>query len=86
MYNLYSSWNILSPDERDGGTNNYIKLGLVYDTRDNEPNPMKGIWSEIIFLMAPDFISDGEFSFIRLAITHRQYFTLSSKIFPLRTG
>ena len=76
LYNLYSDWNILSPAERDGGTNNYIKLGVIYDTRDNEPNPMKGIWSEVVFLMAPGFISDGEFSFIRLAITHRQYFTL----------
>jgi outer membrane protein assembly factor BamA len=37
---------------------------------------MKGIWSEAIFLLAPGFISDGEYSFIRLAVTHRQYFTL----------
>jgi hypothetical protein len=76
LFNLYTGWDILSPTEVDGGTNNYVKLGFIYDTRDNEPNPMKGIWSEVIFLLAPGFISDGEYSFIRLSVIHRQYFTL----------
>jgi len=39
-------WGILDPDEVYGGTNSLIKLGVIYDTRDNEPNPMKGIWTE----------------------------------------
>jgi outer membrane protein assembly factor BamA len=56
--------------------NNYVKLGMVYDTRDNEACPMKGLWSEAIFILAPGFIGDGDYSFIRLAISHRQYFTL----------
>jgi outer membrane protein assembly factor BamA len=76
LFNKYETWNILSPDERDGGMNNYFKLGLVYDSRDNEPCPMKGIWSEIIFILSPRFIGDGDYSFLRLAVNHRQYFTL----------
>ena len=76
LFNYYETWNILSPKERDGGMNNYIKLGLVYDTRDNEPCPMKGIWSEVIFILSPGFIGDGDYSFLRLAVNHRQYFTL----------
>ena len=76
LFNKYETLNILSPDERDGGMNNYFKLGLVYDSRDNEPCPMKGIWSEIIFILSPRFIGDGDYSFLRLAVNHRQYFTL----------
>ena len=76
LFNYYETWNILSPKERDGGMNNYIKLGLVYDTRDNEPCPMKGIWSEVIFILSPGFLGDGDYSFLRLAVNHRQYFTL----------
>ncbi|MCK7536957.1 MAG: BamA/TamA family outer membrane protein [Marinilabiliales bacterium] len=76
MFNLYETWNILSPKERDGGMNNYLKLGLVYDTRDNEACPMKGLWSEAIFIVAPGFIGDGDYSYLRLAINHRQYFSL----------
>lgn len=76
LYDLYSEWNVLEKEERDGGMNNYIKVGLIWDTRDNEPNPMKGIWSEVILLAAPGFIGDNDYSFLRLAVTHRQYFTL----------
>jgi len=72
----YERWNIIGEKERDGGINNYLKLGLVWDTRDNEPCPMKGIWSEAIFILAPGFLGDGDYSFLRLAVNHRQYFTL----------
>jgi hypothetical protein len=76
IYGNYVQWKILDVKERDGGINDYVKLGLIYDSRDNEPCPMKGIWSEAIFLLSPGFMGDGDYSFIRLAITHRQYFTL----------
>jgi outer membrane protein assembly factor BamA len=76
LLSSYESWQIISPEERNGGINNYLKLGLVYDTRDNEACPMKGLWSELVFVVAPGFIGDGHYSFIRLAATHRQYFTL----------
>lgn len=76
LYDQYVSWRIISPEEMDGGINNLVKLGVIYDTRDNEPNPMRGIWSEVIFALAPEFLSDGNFGFIKLAISHRQYFTL----------
>jgi outer membrane protein assembly factor BamA len=56
--------------------NNFIKLGLIYDTRDNEANPMHGIWSEITLMIAPEFIGDGKYSFIKAAVIHRQYFTI----------
>jgi hypothetical protein len=76
LYQRYCEWNILEEKERDGGMNNHIRLGLIWDTRDNEPNPMRGIWSEIMLLGAPGFIGDNDYSFLRLAVTHRQYFTL----------
>ena len=76
LFGKYEAWNILEPEERNGGMNNYLKLGLVFDSRDNEPCPMKGLWSEAIFILAPGFIGDGDYSYIRLAVNHRQYFTL----------
>jgi hypothetical protein len=76
LYDEYVSWGIIGPEEKDGGINNLVKLGVIYDTRDNEPNPMKGIWSEVIFAVAPAFLSDGSYRFVKIAVTHRQYFTL----------
>jgi hypothetical protein len=76
LYDDYVAWGIIPDVERDGGINNFVKLGLVYDTRDNEPNPMHGIWSEAVLAVAPGFIGDGHYSFVKLSVTHRQYFTL----------
>jgi len=59
-----------------------FKFGLVYDTRDNEPNPMRGVWSEIILLAAPSFTGNNP-SYAKLAMTHRQYFTLVDEVLNL---
>ena len=75
LYDEYVKWGILGKDST-GGMNNFIKLGLVYDTRDNEPNPMHGIWTEAVIAVAPGFIGDGHYSFVKLSVIHRQYFTL----------
>ncbi|MDP4281769.1 MAG: BamA/TamA family outer membrane protein [Bacteroidota bacterium] len=76
LYGNYVDWGIIKPDEAKGGMNNFFKLGLIYDSRDNEPNPQKGIWSEIVFQMAPEFLSNNSYGFIKAAVIHRQYFTL----------
>ena len=76
LYDRYVKWGIISEEEADGGKINYLKLGVIYDSRDNEPNPMKGIWSEILIITAPSLFDNYENSYTQLALTHRQYFTL----------
>jgi outer membrane protein assembly factor BamA len=72
LYDKYVAWGIISADESRGGFSNNLKAGLVYDTRDNEPNPMEGIWSEIVLLNS----FGKDFTFGKLSATHRQYFTI----------
>ncbi|HDR88825.1 MAG TPA: hypothetical protein ENN63_04250 [Bacteroidetes bacterium] len=79
LYEKYINWGIIGDDEKDGGWVNYLKAGLSYDTRDNEPNPMKGIWTEAVIQTAPGFLGNGDFGHTKIAITHRQYFTLIKK-------
>ena len=76
LYDQYVAWGIIPDKEADGGKINYLKFGLIYDTRDNEANPMKGLWSEVILLTAPRFLDNYENDYTQLALTHRQYFTL----------
>jgi outer membrane protein assembly factor BamA len=78
IYELYQEMGIISPNESDGGWVNTLKAGLMYDSRDNRPNPMKGIWTEIGVEMAPKFMGN-DWGFSKLFITHRQYFTLIEK-------
>jgi hypothetical protein len=75
LYEKYQDWGIISPEEADGGFVPEIKAGLVFDTRDNRPNPMKGIWTEAVLVGAPEFLG-AESGFAKLSLTHRQYFTL----------
>lgn len=80
LFGLYANdWGILDPDQVNGGKHTLVKAGLIFDTRDNEPNPMKGIWTEAQLIMAPAFLSDSDLGYIRLALTHRQYFTLAAE-------
>ena len=77
LYGLYAyDWGIIPADQVNGGKHTLLKAGLIYDTRDNEPNPMKGIWTEVQLIMAPRFLSDKTLGYTRLAFTHRQYFTI----------
>jgi hypothetical protein len=75
LYDKYSDWGVISNQEKDGGFIPLLKAGIVFDSRDNEPNPMKGIWTEAFLFGAPSFLG-SETSFLKLNITHRQYFTI----------
>jgi len=75
LYNKYKQWGVISEEEADGGFIPLLKAGLVFDTRDNEANPMSGMWTEAFLFGAPEFLG-AESGFAKFNITHRQYFTL----------
>ena len=78
LYEKYQEWGIIAEDEADGGFVPTVKAGLVYDTRDNKPNPMSGVWTEAVLLGSPEFLG-GESNFLKLSVIHRQYFTIVEK-------
>jgi len=75
LFELYQMNGIITDNEFDGGWVNTLKAGIAWDTRDNRPNPMKGIWTETGVEFAPGFMGN-DWSFSRFYIIHRQYFTL----------
>ena len=80
LYDHYINWGIISNKEANGGLATYLKAGIVYDTRDFEPNPTKGIWTEAVFTYAPSFLGiEKDFEHVKFSLTHRQYFTLIQK-------
>lgn len=74
LYDTYVTNGLISDEEKNGGNVSIIKAGLVYDTRDNEFNPFKGMWSELVLIASPEFMSAGNYTM--LSATHRQYFTV----------
>jgi outer membrane protein assembly factor BamA len=79
LYDKFIKWGFIPENQAKGGINNMLTLGIVYDTRDNEPNPMKGMWSEAMLLACPSFL-DNKFAYYRIALTHRQYFTIKPQV------
>lgn len=75
LYEKYIQWGLISQKEANGGFIPELKGGFVYDTRDNKPNPMKGMWTEAVIAVVPKFLG-AENSFSKFSFTHRQYFTL----------
>ena len=75
LYDKYLEWGLITEQEANGGFVPTFKAGLVYDTRDFKPNPMKGIWTEAVVVFSPEILG-AESSFSKLSLTHRQYFTL----------
>lgn len=76
LYGNYLDWGLIKEDQAKGGNHMILKGGLIYDTRDNEPNPFTGIWSEMQLHYAPSFLSNTDYGYARIILTHRQYFTL----------
>jgi outer membrane protein assembly factor BamA len=78
LFERYQALGIIPADEVKGGWINTLKAGLTWDSRDNRPNPMKGLWTEIGIAVAPKFMGNN-WGFSKLYIIHRQYFTLIEK-------
>jgi hypothetical protein len=79
LWDDYVKYGLIRPDEKAGGTTVYFKCGLVYDTRDVEAAPDRGLWSEVMLLSAPTFLGNHPYAFVKLAVTHRQYIPIVKK-------
>jgi outer membrane protein assembly factor BamA len=76
LYENYLKWDIIGPDEKDGGITNSFLAGLIYDTRDRLTNPGRGIFTELNIKWNPSFLTTGGYSSLSLGLIHKQYFTL----------
>lgn len=75
LYQRYVNRGLISAEEATGGSINYVKIGLKYDSRDQRAFASKGIWTEAVVQTAPGFINDMPHT--KFALIHRQYFTLA---------
>ena len=77
LYGLYRDWGILN----DNGPNQFvsaIKAGLMYDSRNVENNPTKGIWAEAHAIAAPKWLGSSMDSY-KVSATFRQYIPLGTE-------
>ncbi len=63
---------VFSDREAAGGDRLEIKAGLVFDTRDNEAAPDRGVWAELYLNGSPSLTGDG-YDYLRLVAHFRHY-------------
>ncbi|MCL2130950.1 MAG: outer membrane protein assembly factor [Lentimicrobiaceae bacterium] len=72
LYEKYLDWGIIPKEEKDGGFTSALRLGLMYDTRDFEAAPSRGIWAEGHITLAPHFLGTTH-SYSRYMLIFRHY-------------
>lgn len=72
LYEQYRKWGLISDDEAEGGISSSVRMGLVYDSRDKEGAPTRGIWAETHLSAAPKWLGTKN-PFYRYSLTFRQY-------------
>lgn len=72
LYEQYRTWGIISDDEADGGINSTVRLGLLYDTRDKEGAPSRGVWAEAHAILAPKWLGTTN-PYYKYSATFRHY-------------
>ncbi len=72
VFDLYRRWGIISEDEAWGGWNSTVRLGLLFDTRDKEGAPSRGIWAEAHATLAPKWLGTTN-PYYRYSATFRHY-------------
>lgn len=72
IFDMYRQWGIISEDEAWGGLNSTLRLGLLYDTRDKEGAPSRGVWAEAHATLAPKWLGTTN-PYYRYSMTFRHY-------------
>lgn len=62
-----------------GGWENKFQMGILYDTRDFEPNPRRGILNEVIYSQASDYLG-SDFSYSALLLSNRLFYSPMPKL------
>lgn len=75
LYHQMRGAGVLGEKEADGGHRLEMKAGAVFDTRDNESAPSRGLWAEAYLNGSPDIFGDG-YNYLRLAAHLRQYLSI----------
>jgi len=71
LFDYYKAYGIISSDEANGGFAGGVRVGMVYDSRDKEGAPSRGIWAEGHITASPKFLS--KIPYYRYSLTWRHY-------------
>ena len=78
LFEQYRQWGIIKDSEADGGLNSTVRVGLLFDTRDKEGAPSRGIWAEAHVMMAPKWLGTTN-PYYKYSATFRHYIPILNR-------
>ena len=79
LWQLYQRAGLIRANEAHGGHHLEFKAGLVYDSREHEADPTRGIWAELYAYGSPDILNGrgkSGYNYLKLAAHFRHYVPL----------
>ena len=73
LYEMYCQTGVIRPDEKGGGNVTQLKAGVIYDSKNYENDPTKGIYFEATLTAAPDFIDKKGYDHLTFTGVFHQY-------------
>lgn len=87
MYEKYTKWGIINPNEANGGWHPYLRGGITFDNRDRQQNTHKGMNAELFLTYNAAFGQDKEFnnlmfnfSFKHFVPIYKDYITFAYRV------
>lgn len=71
LYEKYVDYGIIRKNEAKGGLMNILKAGILYDSRNRQNNPSRGVYTEALIEIAPGMVNN--LPYYRYSFVHRQY-------------
>lgn len=79
LLEYYKKWGIIPESDGIGGVVSATNLSLVWDSRDANAVPKKGIWAEARLTLAPKWMGTKQ-SYYKYNLTYRQYLPILQKL------
>ena len=73
LYTNYVNNGIIKENEKNGGNIAQLRLGFIYDSRDHNSDPSKGIYAEYTLTGSSDFIDGNGYNYLTQTLLWRQY-------------
>ncbi len=73
LYELYRESGLIRANEADGGNVTQLKLAFIYDSKNHDSDPTKGMYFEATFTGAPDIIDGDGYSHLTFNAVWQHY-------------
>lgn len=78
LFDEYVNMGYIDPDEVDGGFTSSVRAGIMYDSRDFEAEPTRGIWAEADIEGAPKWLGTSV-PYAKYVLIFRNYLPIVKK-------